>query len=138
MPKHVQLKDKDGNVYPNPYFPVGAIYMSMNNTNPSTYFGGTWSLIAPGRVLVGVDTSQAEFNTVNKTGGSKYLQKHTHNIVAKFAIADTFASFGLVRWLFNKGNENYGDGYAISSETGTGDSGNLQPYLTCYIWTRTA
>ena len=52
-------------------YPVGSIYTSINATNPSTLFGGVWEQIASGRTLVGVDTSQTEFNTVKKTGGEK-------------------------------------------------------------------
>lgn len=54
-------------------WPVGSIYISVNNTNPSTYFGGTWEAFGTGRCLVGVDTSQSEFNTVMKTGGEKNI-----------------------------------------------------------------
>lgn len=27
-------------------WPIGSVYMSVYNTNPSTYFGGTWTLIS--------------------------------------------------------------------------------------------
>lgn len=77
MSKSIQLKDKNNEkYYPHPYYPVGSIYLSVNNTNPSRWFGGTWSLIAQGRTLVGVDTNDTDFNTVQKTGGSK-THKHT-------------------------------------------------------------
>ena len=52
-------------------YPIGAIYLSIDSTNPSKLFGGTWQQIAKGRTLVGVDTSQTEFNIVKKTGGEK-------------------------------------------------------------------
>jgi hypothetical protein len=53
-------------------YPVGSIYMSVNNTNPGIYLTGTtWSAWGNGRVPVGVDTNQAEFNSVEKTGGEK-------------------------------------------------------------------
>lgn len=58
MPKGVKLKDKEGYVYPCPFFPVGSIYMSVNSTNPSTYFGGTWVEIQ-GRFLLGRSSSYA-------------------------------------------------------------------------------
>lgn len=84
--KSIQFKGISGNkYYVHPYYPIGAIYLSVNNTNPSKWFGGTWELIAQGRTLVGVDTTQTEFNTVKKTGGEKThvltvaeLASHTH------------------------------------------------------------
>ena len=59
-------------------YPVGSIYMSVNNTSPASLFGGTWQSWGSGRVPIGVNTSDSEFSTVEKTGGSKYLQSHTH------------------------------------------------------------
>lgn len=46
MKKAITLKDEEGNnIYPCPYYPIGAIYESANNSNPSALFGGTWILI---------------------------------------------------------------------------------------------
>ena len=59
------------------FYPIGSIYMSISNVNPSTIFGGTWESWGSGRVPVGVDTSQTEFNTVEKIGGEK-----THKLTA--------------------------------------------------------
>lgn len=52
-------------------YPVGSIYMSVNNVNPSTIFGGTWETWGSGQVPVGVNTNDTDFNTVEKTGGAK-------------------------------------------------------------------
>ena len=57
---------------------VGDVIISTNNQNPSEWYGGTWELFAPGRTLVCIDTSQAEFDSIKKIGGSKYMQNHTH------------------------------------------------------------
>ena len=61
-------------------YPVGSIYISVNNANPATFFGGSWVAFATGRTLVGVDASQGEFNAVEKAGGHKDLQSHTHGL----------------------------------------------------------
>jgi len=55
-------------------YPVGSIYMSVNNVNPGDLFGGTWVAWGSGRVPVGVDVSETEFNVVEKTGGDKTVK----------------------------------------------------------------
>ena len=69
----------------NKIYPVGSIYISYNSTNPSSFLGGTWEAFGKGQTLVGVDTSQTEFDTVGKTGGEKThtltvdeMPSHTH------------------------------------------------------------
>lgn len=51
-------------------YPVGSIYMSITDTNPSEFFGGTWVAWGSGRVPVGVNASDTNFATVEKTGGA--------------------------------------------------------------------
>lgn len=120
--------------YPAPYWPINSIFINTVNENPSKYFGGTWVSFGAGRCLVGVDTSQTEFNSVEKAGGSKYLQKHSH-MMGKVPVA------GWVETGDRFGMNNYG-GWAVgdrpTEEEGTGTSGNLQPYITVYFWKRTA
>lgn len=69
MSKSLQLKNIDNEeMYPHPYYPIGSIYLSVNVTNPSKWFGGKWELIAQGRTLVGVDTNDTDFSEVKKNG----------------------------------------------------------------------
>lgn len=115
-------------------YPIGSIYLSVNATNPSKYFGGTWVAWETGRVPVGVDTTQTEFSTVEKTGGSKYLQKHSHTVwVPQYKGQNLW---GLPSYQYTA--DTYQDQKTTTSETGTGTSGNLQPYITCYMWKRVA
>jgi hypothetical protein len=124
-------------------WPVGSIYMSTDNTNPSTIFGGTWSAWGSGRVPVGVDTGQTEFNAVEKTGGEKThtltiteMPGHTHG-PGSGSYHVTYAGSG-----GNGMTWSAGASLATPSTTGsTGGGGahnNLQPYVTCYMWKRTA
>lgn len=140
MPKGIVLKKGSEKVYPVPYWPIGSIYISVVNTNPSQWFGGTWQSFGSGRVLVGVDTSQTEFNTVQKTGGSKYIQKHYHDLL----ISTNTSTGGSVDRLspvqINKsttGRATFTSG-SVNDTVETGNSGNLQPYITVYMWKRVA
>ena len=113
-------------------YPVGSIYISVININPTTYFGGVWESFGDGRVLVGVDTSQTEFNKVMKTGGSKYLQEHSHAYTTPSYAGQNL--WGLPSYQYTW------DTYQVKTQqtnvAGSGDSGNLQPYITVYMWRR--
>lgn len=206
----------------NSIYPVGSIYMSVNNTNPSSLFGGTWVAWGAGKVPVGVNSEESEFNSVEKTGGAKthtlsvnempahshtfHGYSHNHNLAGHQHVIPSLS--GYTDWkdlqgnLWNMavqskntglssngiaGNNNPagGVGYATetkeSSSTSFSDSvhinashnhavatyenttgqawgntsdttvggyndnnggsqahNNLQPYITCYMWKRTA
>jgi hypothetical protein len=122
---------------------VGDIIFSTSDENPSTIYGGTWVAWGKGQVPVGVDTSDSDFNTVEKTGGEKEhtltvveMPSHTH---AQYVTSDNQGGGG-IRVDYTK------DGSSIPYLQGidTGSSGenqphnNLQPYITCYMWKRTA
>jgi microcystin-dependent protein len=120
-------------------WPVGSIYISVNNTNPSTYFGGTWVSFGAGRCLVGVDTSQTEFNTVQKTGGEKrhtltVNEMPTHNHRA-------YTAGGSISGITHTTNVSYNNGQLgadTNTKGGNQPHNNLQPYITVYMWKRTA
>ena len=70
-------------------YPVGSIYLSVNETNPAQYFGGTWVAWGSGRVPVGVNASDENFDAVEKTGGSaavslstEHMPAHSHTVGA--------------------------------------------------------
>ena len=154
-------------------YPVGSIYMSVNATNPSTYFGGTWVAWGAGRVPVGINTADGNFNTVEKTGGAAtvvltaaQMPAHTHGVgTLKEASAGAHthnlknqkAAWGVdgagnrvmvdatsgYTALTNKATASAGaHTHTLSGPTASTGSGsahsNLQPYIVCYMWKRTA
>jgi len=139
-------------------YPVGAIYMSVSSTNPATLFGGTWVAWGAGRVPVGIDTSDSAFDSVEETGGAKThtltedeMPSHEHRVDDRRTdIGDVHvysrwngsnpAGSGSLRtqWDDVGGPYSVYNGlYAVS--TGSDDPhNNLQPYIVCYMWKRTA
>lgn len=61
--------------------PVGSIEVNVSGVNPGTYLGGTWATWGSGRVPVGVNTGDENFNTVEKMGGAKNYT-HTHGLAS--------------------------------------------------------
>lgn len=121
-------------------YPIGSIYMSVNPTNPSEYFGGTWERWANGRVPVGVSSLNVNFNEVEKTGGEcthqltiDEMPKHKHG--AFLNNGDLPNATGRLEW-----QQNSGQIFNNSIDYAGGDQphNNLQPYITCYMWKRTA
>ena len=124
-------------------YPVGSIYMSATMSTVEQVqaaFGGTWTKWGAGRVPVGVDTSQTEFDTVEETGGEKTHQltvaempSHNHTIVPKANFNGSRPGGHTTAW--EKSSETSQD----TSNTGGGAAhNNLQPYITCYMNKRTA
>jgi hypothetical protein len=136
-------------------YPVGAVYVSVVNTNPSTFLGGTWASFGAGQTLVGVNTADTDFSTVLKTGGAKTVTLGMNQIPVHgghvstdgnqnwegrggyYLTTSSFGTYGTTGrgWTVQSGNEvipcgsNLGGGQAHS---------NLQPYITVYFWRRTA
>ena len=123
----------------NALYPVGSIYMSVNNTNPSTFFGGTWEAWGAGKVPVGVDTNDTDFATVEKTGGEKThtlteseIPAHRHTVEA-IGTGTTQQELNA----FSVDNQGAVDSYGTTNTAGGGQAhNNLQPYITCYMWKR--
>lgn len=127
-------------------YPIGSIYMSVNDTDPAILFGGVWESFGAGRTLVGVDTSQAEFNTVQKTGGEKThvlslsempSHSHTYNGFPEGTQASWEDPYRKLVYINNDTNL-YPNQSGLSFTGGNQAHNNLQPYVTCYIWKRTA
>jgi microcystin-dependent protein len=121
-------------------YPIGSIYMSVNNVNPSTLFGGTWESWGAGRVPIGVDTTQTEFATVEKTGGEKTHTLTIEEIPSHSHSTENVAAFNSESggWTIPNGNYQPLKVQEVLTKTTGGNQphNNLQPYITCYMWKR--
>ena len=79
-------------------YPVGSIYITTNNTNPSNTLGGTWERYAEGRTLLGVGSNDTDnYTTSGLTGGTENvtlatlnLSSHTHSATPLGTVISTF------------------------------------------------
>lgn len=123
------------------FFPIGAIYLSVNSTNPENLFGGTWEQIKDKFLLSAGDNYSA-----GSTGGEAQhtltvgeMPSHGHT-VQTFPYAGSNSSYYQVST--NVGgnvdpNTNWTGGFA-NNTGGSRPHNNMPPYLTVYMWVRTA
>jgi len=139
-------------------YPVGAIFQSRANTEPSSFLGGTWTTIRTGRVLISENATYA----IGVTGGSQNAIVVGHNHPSGTLVTasdgrqafvtsmDTNGSGGTLAGNVVQGQNDdfvqnpsaYNHTHAISGNTGsTGSSGtgaNMQEYEPVYMWERAA
>ncbi len=142
--------------------PVGSLYFNAtDSTNPGTLLGfGTWEAFGAGRVLVGLDSGDTAFDTVEKTGGVKEvtltsaqsgLPAHTH---IQNAHSHTSLSSRVRSGTSGILDGASGSTFSFDTDQGTAEATatnqnntaanassahtNLQPYIVVYIWKRTA
>ena len=147
-------------------YPVGSIYTNAAvSTNPATLLGfGTWTAFGAGRVMVGLDSGNAAFDTAQETGGSAdaIVVSHTHS--ASSSVSDPGHTH--VQQAYSGANINVGSttnfyglngtnssstasaqstnsnttGISVSTSIGTTGSSatnaNLPPYIVVYMWRR--
>lgn len=143
-------------------YPVGSIYLSVNNTNPGTIFGGTWVAFGQGRVLVGVGTGNDGTNTQTFTSGEtggEYKHKLTKaeqpklsgtlemhdmangtNIYGRSGVFSTSVSIRNKYKIPTQAHTGASSIQTIKFENDGNDEAhnNVQPYIAVYMWRRTA
>ena len=113
-------------------YPVGAVYISINNTDPSLLFGGTWVqledtfLLGAGETYTGGDTGGEATHTLT----TDEIPSHSHGSVYSGDVSGTKR----YPWFTGSGDKmDYG-----SISVGGGQAhNNMPPYLVVYMWKRT-
>jgi hypothetical protein len=133
-------------------YPIGSVYINSSvATNPNTLLGfGTWTAFGAGRVLVGFDSGNTLFDTAEETGGSAdaVVVSHTHT-VTDAGHSHTIPSNPSDTGSGTSLNEDSSAGETVTTNSATtgisinssgvsGTNANYQPYITVYMWKRTA
>ena len=122
--------------------PVYSIYISVSSTNPASLFGGTWVSFGAGRVLVGINSSDSDFNQSQETGGAKThtlttneMPSHVHGYTG---VNGTGNPDGAGDSTYVGNSVSYPRKSELDYEGGGAAHNNLQPYIVVYMWKRTA
>lgn len=119
-------------------WPIGSVYTSIAATNPSTLFGGNWEAFGAGRVMVGLDSGDTDFDTAEETGGTK---THALSIAEMPAHSHTFTAFQTTS---GSNNRTGGGALSASASASTASTGGgaahtiVQPYIVVYMFKRIA
>ena len=128
-------------------YPIGSIYITTNEQNPSEYLGGEWESYGEERTIVGAGTGTDENNVqkmfeINQTGGEyqhtltvNEMPAHKHDAwslrfnltyvsTGKYALAAHFTANGEM------------SGGMMENNGGDQPHNNIQPYVVTYIWKR--
>ena len=137
-------------------YPIGSIFTTVTNYADSaavvTAIGGTtWTAFGAGRVLVGLDASDTDFDTAEETGGAKThtlttgeIPAHTHNSNVRVedpsnVLVDTSLQISVASGQILDEENTTGTASTTTASTGGGSAhNNLQPYIVVYMWKRTA
>ena len=135
-------------------YPVGSVYTNASvSTNPGTLLGfGTWTAFGAGRVPVGFDSGNALFDSAEETGGSADAITVSHTHTATVTDPGHTHTHNAQRIQGGGGISGSGSGEAdatintaltgisVSNSTvgSSGTNANYQPYITVYMWKRTA
>lgn len=133
--KGIKMKDNEGNnFFPCPYYPIGSIYLSVNNINPSEYFGGDWEQIKD-VFLLACSTKY----TAGSTGGEEThkltveeMPSHNHSV---YYGMDGASPGNTLTASSNSIGQSNG---AITNRGGNQPHNNMPPYLAVYMWKRVA
>lgn len=140
--KHIE--DGIADLY-NAIFPVGQIVIKGDNEDYTNWLGFTWERTAVGKVLVGIDSTDTDFNTIGKTGGEKThtltkqeMPSHTHNLYNAAGGSIQFPAYAAM----DNGITGTTETTGYASITGISGSSqphnNLQPYQVVAYWKRIA
>ncbi len=143
-------------------WPVGSVFIAVVSTSPATLLGGgTWVAFGAGRVLVGLDSGDTDFDAAEETGGAKTvtltaaqsgLPQHTHTqnshvhnqtrlptatggvtgFTVDTSMSGTPATTGVDTGAATAVNQNAGPTNAAEAHS------NMPPYIVVYMWKRTA
>lgn len=122
-------------------YPINTGFIAYDDTDYSEHLGFEWEKTLIGRVPVGKDTSQTEFNTIGKTGGAKTHTLTINEMPSHNHKADGWVGSGAGAYLFGSNNDAgtlYEDTLNVKHAGGNQAHNNLQPYEVVNYWKRVA
>ena len=122
-------------------YPINSIIIKADNTDYSDFLGFEWERTLVGKVAVGIDSEDTDFDTIGKTGGEKEhtltvneTPSHNHGTLVE---GQGGSSNYALRVLSTGAGGGFNKMYS-SSAGGDQPHNNLQPYQIVAFWKRVA
>ena len=141
-------------------WPVGSVFISVVATDPSLLLGyGTWAAFGAGRVLVGLDSGDTDFDTVEETGGAKTKAisahagtavaahaDHTHDVTSNVTTTPAEVQSGTGAIVVGSGTNGTATStgasatlsHTVTQPSAHADLNVVQPYIVAHFWKRIA
>lgn len=150
-------------------WPIGSVFTSVVSTNPATLLGfGTWSAIAAGKMLIGLDSGDATMDTAEETGGAKTydlshthtgpshthdMANHTHTYSGTTSSSSSYSSADGTGDVYSQDEHTHtysgtsagpntnttgAAGTGATSSSGSATQSVMNPFFVVYFWKRTA
>ena len=118
-------------------FPINKIEIFFDNEDHSSFLGFQWEMVSQGKMPIGLNTSDTDFNSIGKTGGEKevtltvdQIPPHSHQArVSSIAGSDETITRGTTKGVWRS---------LISSAGGGQAHNNMPPYIVMAFWKRVA
>lgn len=123
-------------------YPVNSVVIKSDTEDYSDWLGFRWEKTLAGKVPVGIDSTDSDFNEIGKTGGEKKhtlvsaeMPSHNHGILWGSSAGDNYA-----RAISSNVNDTVSQiTYdTVKNAGGNQPHNNLQPYAVVAFWKRVA
>lgn len=129
-------------------FPINKVEVFFDAEDHSDFLGFQWEKVSQGRIPIGLDDSDTDFNTIGKTGGEKEVILTTDEIpYIEADVYDTLDNKLSTGWnagstntniIATTASENMGRTLKAKFNGGGQAHNNVPPYVVMAFWKRIA
>lgn len=119
-------------------YPVGSLFFTTDSADPGVTFGGTWTRFGAGRMIVGYNSGDADFDAIEETGGGKTKDIGRTGYIGNWADGAYLHTPLSLITEDAPGDNGVLTGSTVERLLGESAQDVMNPYIVVFIWKRTA